>query len=235
MSGSLIRGWRAGLLVLGFGAVSLALWRSEIELIKGWAGLNWLNGYPRAAVPICVLVAASVLVAVVAAMQPGARDAVRARGVARTYGTFVAVAAGIAWVSFEIARQWLRTSHAWLMFSPPPLTTRIGWLIPPVASIALCAAGIFVTVDRLLLRLRIWSVALFAAALILAMPASWLLLQLLPAHGYTDEIHAIKAGYPTLWTTILMGAAGAAAARFGRRDAPNERLGPRDRTGAERE
>ena len=49
------------------------------------------------------------------------------------------------------------------------------------------------------------------------MPASWLLLQLLPAHGYTDEIHAIKAGYPTLWTNWLMGAAGAVAAVFGRR------------------
>ena len=61
-----------------------------------------------------------------------------------------------------------------------------------------------------------WCIALFVAALILVMPASWLSLQLLPAHGYTDEIHAIKAGYPTLWTNLLMGGVAAMATRFGR-------------------
>lgn len=217
MGGAFIRGGRAGVLVLLFGLVSLALWRIEIELIKGWAGLSWLNGYPRAAVPICALVAASVLVSVLAAAPPAALDAVRSRGVGRTCVTFLAIATGVAWLSFEIARRWLETSHAWLMFSPPPLTTRIGWLIPPIGSIALCAVGIFVTIDRLVVRLRAWSIVWFVAALILVMPVSWLLLQLLPAHGYTDEIHAIKAGYPTLWANLLMGVAGAAAARWGRR------------------
>ena len=214
---------RGVVLVLLFGSVSLALWRGEVELIKGWAGLSWLNGYPKAAVPICVLVASSVLVAVLAAAPPAAWDAIRSRGVRRICVSFLAIVGGIAWLSFEIARRWLETSHAWLMFSAPPLGTRIGWLIPPVGSVALCAIGIFVTIDRLLLRLRPWSIALFAAALIVVMPASWLLLQLIPAHGYTDEIHAIKAGYPMLCTNLLMGAAGAAAARFAhRRDAPNE-------------
>ena len=54
------------------------------------------------------------------------------------------------------------------------------------------------------------------------MPASWVLLQLVPAHGYADEIHAIKAGYPTLWTNLLMGAAAAMATRFARVGAPRD-------------
>lgn len=201
---------------MSFGLVSLALWRCEVELIKGWAGLNWLHGYPWAAIPVCALVAASVLIAVLAAAPPPAREAIRSRGVGRTCATFVAFATGNAWLSFEIARRWLETSRAWLMFSPPPFVARIGWLLPAVGSIALCAVGFFLAIDRLLLRLRPRCIALFAVALILVMPASWLLLQLLPAHGYTDEIHAIKAGYPTLWTNLLMGGAAVVAARFGR-------------------
>jgi hypothetical protein len=217
MNGAFARACRVWVVVLVFGGASLALWRGEVELIKGWDGLNWLNGYPWAVIPICALVAASILVAVLAAAPPPARDAIQSRGIRRTCVTFIAIATGIAWLSFEIARRWLESSHAWLMFSPPPLSTRISWLAPPVGSIALSAVGFFVTIDRLLLRLRIWAVGLFVVALILTMPASWLLLQLLPAHGYTDEIHAIKAGYPMLWTNLLMGAAGAAAARWGPR------------------
>lgn len=198
------------------GLVSLALWRVEVELIKGWAGLNWLHGYPRAAVPVCALVSGSILVAVLAAAPPEARDAIRARGVGRTCVTFLAIVSGIAWLSFEIARQWLQTSNAWLLFSPPPVITRADWLIQPVGSIALCAVGVYFAIDRLLLRLRAWSIALFAAALILVMPASWLLLQVLPAHGYTDVIHAIKSGYPMLWSNLLMASAAAIAARRAR-------------------
>lgn len=216
MSWSLIRGWRAGLLVLVFGLVSLTLWRGEVELIKGWDGLNWLSGYPWAAVPICALVAASLLVAVLAASPPAARDAIRSRGGGRACVFFFSIATGIAWLSFEIARRWLETSHAWLMFSPPALVTRLGWAMPAIGSIALCAVGFFFAIDRLLVRLPLVSIALFTVALILILPASWLLLQIVPAHGYTDEIHAIKAGYPTLWTNLLLGAAAAVAVRFGR-------------------
>jgi hypothetical protein len=147
LSESLIRGRRAGALVLLFGLVSLALWRGEVELIKGWAGLSWLNGYPWAAVPVCALVEGSVLVTILAAAPPAAREAIQSRGVGRTCVTFLAIATGIAWLSFEIARQWLEISHAWLMFSPPPLATRIGWLLPAVGSIALCSVGLFFAID----------------------------------------------------------------------------------------
>jgi hypothetical protein len=207
-------------MVVAFGLLSLALWRGEVELIKGWAGLSWLNGYPWAAVPVCALVAASVLVTILAAAPPAAREAIQSRAVGRACLTFLAIATGIAWSSFEIARRWLETSRAWLMFSPPHLATRIGWLMPAVGSITFCAVGFFFTIDRLLLRLRPWSIALFVAALILVMPASWVSLQLVPAHGYTDEIHAIKAGYPTLWSNLLMGAAAAMTTRFARVRAP---------------
>ncbi len=241
LSGAAIRGWWAAAAVVLLSLLSLALWRIEVELIKGWAGLHWLNGYPRAAVPICALVATSILVAVLAAAPRSAWDVIRSRGVTRTCVTFIATATGVAWLSFEITRRWLETNNAWLMFSPASLMTRLmttmGWLLQPVGSIALCAVGIFVAIDRLLLRLRPWSIALFVAALVLVMPASWVLLQLVPAHGYTDEIHAIKAGYPTLWTNVLMGGVAAVAARFGRRasgGAP-EKSGQRDRLDAGRE
>ena len=209
-------GRRAGLLVLLFGLLSLAFWRGEVELIKGWAGLNWLNGYPWAAVPVCALVAGSVLVAVLAAAPPAARKPLDPRRRARLRdvpGDRDRSRVVVVCESRDVAGNQPR----WLMFSPPPLMTRDrlvdsarsvhnvvrGWDLSQRSIACYCDCGP-------------WCIALFVAALIIVMPASWLSLQLLPAHGYTDEIHAIKAGYPTLWTNLLIGGVAAMATRFGR-------------------
>ena len=42
-------------------------------------------------------------------------------------------------------------------------------------------------------------------ALILVLPLSFATIRLLPAlNGSTDEIHAIKMGYPVFWTALLV-------------------------------
>ncbi len=180
----------------------MAVWRVEVEWIKGWAGLGWLHGYPWAAVPVCVLVAGSILVAV-ASMVP-------VRVVSS--GVFLAVVCGVAWVSFEMARRWLYVDQEWLL--PPARSLALWrWALSPLLSLALSAVGVHLAISRLLVRLRPWSFVLFVAAELLVLPMSWLSVQIIPAHGYRDGIHAIKAGHPMLWTTILM--AGAAALAVG--------------------
>ncbi len=217
MKRRILRGWQAAFVVLAFALLSLGIWRGEVEWIKGWAGLNWLAGYPWAALPICVLVAASILVSVVAAAPASAWVENATRGERQISVLFLAIVSAVSWLSFEIARRWFETNPFWGTFTRPAMTAIAGWLAWPIGSIAFCAVAIFLAIDRLLLRLRRWTIALFVAALALVLPASWLLLQLVPAHGYRDSIHSIKAGYPPLWTNLLMGAVAGIAARFGQR------------------
>jgi hypothetical protein len=186
--------------------LSLAAWRLEIECVKGWDGLRWLSGYPWAALPICALVATSIVLAIA--------PSVPLRPV--RVGIFLAVATGIAWSSFEIARQWFYDDLAWLSLArwrlPPS-----HWLFSPLLSTALTALGTYLAVRWLLFRIRPWSIALFALAVLLVLPLSVLSLQVFPAHGYRDAIHAIKAGYPMFWINLLMAAATGLAVRFGER------------------
>ena len=224
MIGACIRGWRAGVLVSLLGLLSLALWRGEVEMIKGWAGLSWLVGYPWAALPGCVLVAASILVSILAAAPRWVRESLDFRGATEIGARFVAIVSAASWLSFEIVRRWCERGPFWGTFARPATTAVAAWLAWPIGSIAFCSVATFLAIDRLLLRLRRWTIALFAGALALVLPASWLLLQLVPAHGYRDSIHAIKAGYPPLWTNLLMGAAAAVAAAFGRRVARSSDL-----------
>jgi hypothetical protein len=197
---------RAAAAVLVLSLLSMVAWRVEVEWIKGWAGLGWLHGYPWAAVPICVLVAGSILVAV-ASMAP-------VRVVSA--GAFLAVVTGVGWVSFEIARRWLYVDQEWLL--PPARSLALPrWALSPLLSIALSSVGVYLAISRLLFRLRPWTVVLFVAADLLVLPTSWLTLQIIPAHGYRDGIHAIKAGYPMLWTPILTAGAAALAVLLSRR------------------
>src|SRR5215471_6775547 len=98
------RSIRAALVVLALATLSFALWRAEVELIKGWPGLNWLNGYPWSAPFICALVALSVLTPV-AFVTPVSRW--RA-------GVFLAVATIVGWMSFDYARDWFYIDTAWM-------------------------------------------------------------------------------------------------------------------------
>jgi hypothetical protein len=195
-----VRGWRTAAVVLLLALASLAAWRVEVEWVKGWAGLRWLEGYPWAALPICLFVAAAVLVPVAARRSVPAGRAF----------AFLILATGTCLLAFELARRWLYEAGS-ARLPPAPSVWRL--LLSPLTSIALAAAGLFLAVDRLLLHLPARRAAFFVGALLLIWPASLLTIQLLPVHGYRDAIHAVKGGYPTFWTTLLLGAVAAAAVR----------------------
>ena len=88
--------------------------------------------------------------------------------------------------------------------SSPPLSY---WFLSPVTSVLLTALGIHVAIRVLVTRISHWSIALVAAAMISVWPLSVVSARVFPPHGYTDEIHAVKAGYPTFWVVLLIAVA----------------------------
>jgi hypothetical protein len=196
---------RAALAVLGLALSSFAIWRVEVECIRGWAGLNWLRGYPWAAIPTCALVAASVLTCV-AAVVPVKRG--------RSL-PFVAVATAVVWIAFEIARRWLCEDYGYLVLvgSGVPASH---WVVSPLLSVLISVFGIQQGIHRLLRPIAAWTALLFLSAVALVWPLCLLSLQIAPPHGYRDVIHAIKAGHPMFWSNITFGTAAWAAVRHGR-------------------
>ena len=197
----------AALVVLVLATLSFALWRAEVEFIKGWTGINWLRkGYPWSAPPICALVALSVL-------TPPAVVTPLSRWRA---GVFLAVATIIGWVSFDNARDWFYLNIGWLTLlqvRPPPEY----YVFSPLLSMVLTTVGMQQAIHRLLVPIATWTMVYFLAAILLIVPVSLLCLQIVPAHGEDDIYHTIKSGYTAFWTNILLAAAAALAIRFRRR------------------
>jgi len=205
------------LVIVGLGLLAVALWLTEVLWIKGWQGLRWLEGYPWAAVPVCLLVALGALIAIRGeTVRPVRRPA-----------SFV-VAVGItSWTSFEIARVSLIALHTpnWLFLDPGlhALALRISVLSPLMRlalALALASVGVYVSVRFFLRPMSRWTILYLAAALLLVIPASLLTIRVVPAiNGTTDYLHAVKMGYPTFWTVVLVGAAVALGCRATRASA----------------
>jgi hypothetical protein len=185
-------GWRI-VAVAALGSLSLAMWRAEVEIIKGWDGLAWLKGYPWTALPICLFVGLSALIALSSKVQvsPGKATA------------FVASVAGVSWVSFEVARQWFFENPSWLGLAgySAPLSF---WIFSPLLSLVLTSVGISASVRLVAGFITLWAVPLVAIALVLVVPLSLGTIKIVPAHGYTDEIHAVKAGYSMFWVNVVV-------------------------------
>lgn len=197
---------RAAVGVLALALLSFSAWRFEVEFLKGWRGLNWLHGYPWAAVPICVFVALSILTVGAEATLVHWRPA----------AFFTVFVAALGLLSFEIARRWFQEDQSWmsLVGERPPLSH---WLFSPLLSVVITAVGVHQGLRRLGLAIAPWTVLLFFAASVLVWPFSLLSIKMVPAHGYGDAIHAVKAGYPAFWINVMLATAAAIAARLGRR------------------
>jgi hypothetical protein len=199
------RSLRAALAVLALATLSFALWRGEVEYIKGWTGLNWLHGYPWSALPICVLVAASTLIPVAVAV-PLSRE--------RSL-IFLAVVTVVGWASFEIARRWFYVDNSWLIaFHQRPDPEY--FIFSPLLSIVLTTVGVQQAMHHLLVPIPTWTVGFFLVAVLLIVPVSLLAIQIVPVYIYRDFIHTIKSGYTAFFTNILLGIAAALATRFRR-------------------
>jgi hypothetical protein len=182
-------------LLIAAGFVAWSLWLGEVCLVKGWAGLAWLDGFNWSVLPVCAVIAVACSYAV--SPQAGWRGRMKfvLAGFVLTAGAFV-VARG-AVIDFFSA-----------------------WVVPYHPLVSLAAAGLAVSAGltaaagRWLAPVHAWTAAVVAAALIAVPPLSFVTVTAFPAvNGSTDAIHAVKMGYPVLWTALLM----PLALRLGRR------------------
>jgi hypothetical protein len=189
------------LLVLGLAALALGSWSVEVRWVKGWAGLAWLEGWTFAALPGCLCVALSLLLATGSARRPG-----RLRAAA-----FTVLATAVSLGAYELGRRGLLAipAVAWLSRREAfeVITLRLAM------AVALAASGLHAA-TRLLAPQSPWGLVLSTVALALVLPASAATIALLPApNGSTDLIHAVKMGYPPAWTCLLLALATAASTR----------------------
>lgn len=191
--------------IVALGLAAIGLWLAEVLRVKGWQGLRWLDGYPWAAVPVCLFVALGALIAA---------GGETVRPVRRPAGFVVAV-----WItslgSFEISRVSLIDLHtpSWLLLDPELVTLwmKISLLSPLIrlaVAVALASVGIYLSIHFFLRPISRWTILYLAGGFLLVVPASLLTIRVVPAiNGATDYLHAVKMGYPTFWTVVLVGAA----------------------------
>ncbi len=174
------------------------LWLGEVCQIKGWAGLAWLGGFNWSALPICAVIVVTSSYAV--SPDAGWRQRVR----------FILFGFTLAIGSFAAGRQ------AMMAFF-------LGWAggYGPLAELAAAglavSAGLTAAASRWLHPLHVWTTVVVIVTLVLVLPLSFATITAFPAlNGSTDEIHAIKMGYPVLWTALLV----PLALRLGRKRHP---------------
>jgi hypothetical protein len=188
-------------LVVVDAAICWLLWTAEVRWATGWAGTAWLSGFNWSAVPIGAVIGVSASYCVSA----------RASGVRRAW--FVGFACVASVVAFAIAR-WA----AFELFAegvPGRAAIRVG-LAGGLLALLLVSVGLTMSASRWLAPLSPWAAVLLGGALTLVLPLSFATIKIFPAvNGSTDEIHAIKMGYPVLWTALLV----PLAMRLGRRRA----------------
>jgi hypothetical protein len=185
-----------------------------VRFVKGWAGLNWLGGYPWAAVPVCLAIA---LAAWIGAGSRKPRSADR-------FIAFLFLAWGLLLLCFELARSSLYTLHSvgYLRYFPDLLKQGSFWsrlhdlvlLLGVPLAILLAGLGLCLLARLFLPRVSRWTLLFLLLGLVLIMPASLATCHVLSAIDYrTDYFHAVKMGYPAFWAVVLVGT----AVMFGRK------------------
>jgi hypothetical protein len=165
------------------------LWLGEVCWVKGWTGLAWLSGFNWSAVPICLLVV--VLCGWLMNGHPpwSARLKFFAAGFIASLAAFVVE----RFVAFEL-------------FSggaPAGLTVVVAGAF--ILGVALVPIVVPVVSKRWLAPTSYLAVLYLFGALLLVLPLSFATVRVLPAlNGSSDEIHAIKMGYPVFWTALLV-------------------------------
>jgi len=194
------------ILLLAF--LAFGLWYGEVRFVKGGEGLNWLEGYPWAAVPVCLAIA---LAAWIGAGQKRGRSAVRV-------AAFLLISWGILFLSFEIAKASLFALHSvgFLFYFPEMLKQgslwdrlyELGLFLGVPLAVILTSVGLYWAIHLFLQRISQWTLLFLILGLILIMPASLATCHVLSAIDCrTDYFHAVKMGYPAFWAVALVGAA----------------------------
>ena len=181
--------------------VAWALWLAEVVWVKGWASLAWLDVFNWSSVPICavIVVTASYFVSADAPWRERTK--------------FVAFGFALAIWAFKEGRWAMMEFFMDLPFPLPGYKPTITVILSDVAvsvgtlvgSGLAVSVGLVAAASRWLAPLYIWTTVVVVVALLLVLPLSFLTVTVFPArNGGTDELHAIKMGYPVLWTARLV-------------------------------
>jgi hypothetical protein len=179
-------------LFLGGALVAWGFWLVELRWVKGWAGLAWLSGFNWSVLPACAVIVLMASYCVTA----DARWPRRVMFLGVGWAIAVSAFAMARWAAFEL----FSGGFPGRAVPGPGFVLLIAWLMVPV--------GFTIAGKRWLGPLHYWTGTLMAADLLMVLPLSFLTIKVFPAlNGSTDQIHAIKMGYPVFWTAMLIPAA----------------------------
>ena len=177
------------------------LWIADVWWVKGWAGLAWLSGFNWSAFPICLLIV------IMSSYLVAKHIRVSERIIFVGFGCLITIAAFAMtrWAAFEL--------FAGSISVRPGLEAIVVLVIAGL----IVSVGLTVSANRWLAPLHYWTGILVAVGLFLVLPLSFGTIKIFPAfNGSTDQIHAVKMGYPVLWTAVLI----PIALRLGRKAQP---------------
>lgn len=188
----------AAIIVIAFG--SLAFWVAEIFFLKGWTGLNWLNGFNWSAIPICFLIALACALAIQRSNAPG-----RPRRVLFILSTSV-----LFFAAFVVTRQASISLTSREFFVPADvrgsaISAPVGALVFVLLSWAITAIGVVLFANRFVALLSWWTIGAVAAAIALVPVATLLTVRIVLAPGgHSDLMQGLKMGYAVFWTALLV-------------------------------
>jgi hypothetical protein len=182
------------LLLTLIAVVSNALWLGEVCLVKGWAGLRWLDGFNWSSIPISVLVAVACVV-VLPKLRRNARPSL-----------FVVLMSALTLATFALTRYILMSLMGRTYFVTGELSSHAATAVLLLILCGLALSfGVVLLAARFLAPLAGWTVICVALAVLLALPLAVGSIAIVPAiNGATDAIHAVKMGYPVFWAVFLV-------------------------------
>lgn len=191
------------LLILALALLSIALWLIEILAVKGWSGLNWLNGRRYTPYVIGFLSA-------VAFVIPFVFNGTRISN--KLLLAFVSIYA-ISILCYEAGRILNYIAYSRFMFVTilevkPFVFTAL--ILFPVLGFS-C----WLITDKLIRKTKEQLILYISLIAVLAIPLSLLTIHLNTGFGsQTGWIDAVKMGYPFFWITLLMGISGMLSVRL---------------------
>jgi hypothetical protein len=187
--------------VLALSFFGWAMWISEIYFLKGWPGLQWLNGFMFSSVP-------ATLCAVIAFLFPLHFSKPKSE----RKDIFVAIVTlfAVSFICFFVGRytNYILFSRFGLFFIVGPLD-KVGLLACLILVILFHGIIYIFITNRLIQKTKKLNVLLTFFVIPFAFFLSMVSVRYFPGFGNSNGwIDAIKMGYPVFWTIFLMGLSG---------------------------
>jgi hypothetical protein len=180
-----------------FGLICNFIWLYEIIKIKGWYGLNWLEGYMNSVFLIIPLTISSYLISIKLFKKIEIKNMIIA---------FIGLSV-ISLVSYEISRQYLYMTNPRFFgfFDFDKMLTLIisrGTIVPLV----LYLIGFYYLTNRFLIKIPKWTIFLFLKTIILSIVFGIITIKMHTGYGYESNfIDSVKMGYPIFWLNLFLG------------------------------